>query len=73
MRAKHQLDDDNALSTRNEVKLFAEQKREENMLRHYEANTNKFKEDVKFDNFKRNVVGKHTRQAMQVKEKQLSQ
>ena len=38
---------------------MAQQKKEENLLRHFDKNTNKFKEDVKYDNFKKHVVGMH--------------
>ena len=41
-------------------------------MRHYDKNTNKFKEDVKQENFKKHIIGTHMRQQLQVKEKQLN-
>ena len=41
-------------------------KKELNNLRHFDANSNKYKEDIKYDNFKKNVIDKHTRQSLQV-------
>lgn len=70
---KHQQQTENTQTLKGMVEKLTKQKREENMLRHYDANTNKFKEDVKYDNFKKHVIGKHTRQAMQVKERQIRQ
>lgn len=45
-----------------------EQKKEENILRYHDANTNKFKEDVKYDNFKRHIIKKHSVNSLQVQE-----
>ena len=38
---------------------MAQQKKEQQQQRQFDKNTNKFKEDVKYDNFKKHVVGMH--------------
>jgi len=69
---KHQLKTFQSSSTRQAHHRVSQQRKEENLLRHFEANANKYKEDVKFDNFKKHVVTKLSRQTMQVREKEIS-
>ena len=69
---KHHMQSFNTIQTKKGNLLNNEEKKECNLLRHYDVNTNKFKEDVKHENFKKHVIGAHMRQQLQVKEKQLN-
>ena len=55
----HQKQTSNASQARKLLNEHNEQRREENQLRHYGATANRYKEDVKFDNFKRHTVQRH--------------
>eukprot|EP00356_Strombidium_inclinatum_P003348 CAMPEP_0170504656 /NCGR_PEP_ID=MMETSP0208-20121228/48606_1 /TAXON_ID=197538 /ORGANISM="Strombidium inclinatum, Strain S3" /LENGTH=72 /DNA_ID=CAMNT_0010785039 /DNA_START=89 /DNA_END=307 /DNA_ORIENTATION=+ len=55
---KHQLQSSNVESTHNLLQEMNEQRKEENFLKHYDVGVNKFKQDVKHDNFKRHTVQK---------------
>lgn len=49
----------NADETKRILNEFNEQRKETNFLRKYDHSANKYKEDIKSDNFKRHVIHKH--------------
>jgi len=59
VRNKHKNQSMNTTQTKELLRQHNEAKKEENYMRQYDVSANKFKEDVKFDNFKKHTVGKH--------------
>ena len=62
VQKKHQNQSMNAEETKRILNEFNEQRKETNFLRKYDHSANKYKEDVKSDNFKRHIIHKHNQQ-----------
>lgn len=72
LRKRHQQQEVNAEKTKRILLDINEERKESNFLRKYDHSANKYREDVKSDNFKRHIIYKHSLQNFQVLEKNLN-
>ena len=64
VKDKHKAQAVNTKATKQVLYDLTQQHKEINTIRMQEANQNKFKEDLKYDNFKRHVISNHSQQTL---------